>query len=60
VIVIIISAQLLGFLGMIISIPVFSILKLTVTTAYTYLVSVHGRNYPAGPKKAHFVLAFSG
>jgi len=42
VIVIIIGAQVGGILGMIISIPVACILKLTITTVYSHLVEFHG------------------
>lgn len=42
VIVIIIGAQIGGILGMIISIPVACILKLTTTTVYSHLVEFHG------------------
>ena len=41
-IVIIIGAQIGGILGMIISIPVACILKLTITTIYSHLVEFHG------------------
>jgi putative permease len=42
VIVIIIGAQIGGILGMIISIPVACILKLTITTVYSHLVEFYG------------------
>ena len=41
-IVIIIGAQIGGILGMIISIPVACILKLTTTTVYSHLIEFHG------------------
>ncbi|MBW1643064.1 MAG: AI-2E family transporter [Deltaproteobacteria bacterium] len=41
-IVIIIGAQIEGILGMIISIPVACILKLTITTNYSHLVEFQG------------------
>ena len=42
VIIIIIGAQIGGILGMIISIPVACIIKLTITTVYSHLVEFHG------------------